>query len=67
MTKILIDHLHLQRSPSPFAINLYDNVTRLKLDVRQIASLHGPGIATLADLQAAIGQAKPASAVTSSR
>jgi glyoxylase-like metal-dependent hydrolase (beta-lactamase superfamily II) len=54
-------------APSPFAINLYDNVTRLKLDVRQIASLHGPGTATLADLQAAIGQAKPASAVTSSR
>jgi glyoxylase-like metal-dependent hydrolase (beta-lactamase superfamily II) len=44
--------------PSPFAINLHDNIARLKLDVRQIAALHGPGIATLADLQAAIGQAK---------
>jgi glyoxylase-like metal-dependent hydrolase (beta-lactamase superfamily II) len=53
-------------APSPFAVNLYENVTRLKLNVRQIASLHGPGIATLADLQSAIGQAKP-SAVTASR
>jgi glyoxylase-like metal-dependent hydrolase (beta-lactamase superfamily II) len=53
-------------APSPFAINLYDNVTRLKLDVKQIASLHGPGIATLADLQSAIGQGNPP-AVTASR
>jgi glyoxylase-like metal-dependent hydrolase (beta-lactamase superfamily II) len=42
--------------PSPFAVNLHDNIQRLKLDVRQIAALHGPRIATLADLQAAIGQ-----------
>jgi glyoxylase-like metal-dependent hydrolase (beta-lactamase superfamily II) len=42
--------------PSPFAVNLYDNIRRLKLDVRQIAALHGPRIATMADLQTAIGQ-----------
>jgi glyoxylase-like metal-dependent hydrolase (beta-lactamase superfamily II) len=41
-------------APSPFAINLLDNVRRLKLDVRQIAALHGPGVATIADLQSAI-------------
>jgi hypothetical protein len=42
--------------PSPFAVNLYENIQRLKLDVRQIAALHGPGIATLADLRTFIGQ-----------
>jgi len=48
-------------APSPFAINLYDNIRRLKLDVRQIAALHGPRVATMADLQSAIGQGKPTS------
>jgi glyoxylase-like metal-dependent hydrolase (beta-lactamase superfamily II) len=43
-------------TPNPFAVNLYDNVQRLKLDVRGIAALHGPRVATLADLRAAIGQ-----------
>ncbi|MGQ0733298.1 MAG: MBL fold metallo-hydrolase [Acidobacteriota bacterium] len=47
-------------TPSPFAVNLYETIQRLKLDVRQIAALHGPTVATLADLQAAIGQAPPA-------
>jgi glyoxylase-like metal-dependent hydrolase (beta-lactamase superfamily II) len=42
--------------PSPFAVNLYDNVRRLKLDVRQIAALHGPRVAAMAELQAAVGQ-----------
>lgn len=42
--------------PSPFAVNLYENIQRLKLDVRQIAALHGPGVATLADLRTALGQ-----------
>jgi glyoxylase-like metal-dependent hydrolase (beta-lactamase superfamily II) len=42
--------------PSPFAVNLYDNIQRLKLDVRQIAALHGPRVATMADLRAFIGQ-----------
>jgi glyoxylase-like metal-dependent hydrolase (beta-lactamase superfamily II) len=50
--------------PSPFALNLYETIQRLKLDVRQIAALHGPRVATLADLQAALGQAPPARATT---
>ncbi len=41
---------------SPYAVNLHDNIQRLKLDVRQIAALHGPRVATLADLQTAIAQ-----------
>jgi glyoxylase-like metal-dependent hydrolase (beta-lactamase superfamily II) len=45
-------------APSPFAINLYDNIQRLKLDVRQIAALHGPGVATFGDLQSAVNQMK---------
>ena len=40
--------------PSPFAINLNENIQRLKLDVRQIAALHGPRLATRADFSAAI-------------
>ena len=43
-------------APSPFAVNLYENIQRLKLDVRQIAALHGPRVATLAELQAFAGQ-----------
>ena len=46
--------------PSPFAVNLNDTIQQLKLDVRQIAALHGPRVATMADLQAALGLAKPA-------
>jgi len=42
--------------PSPFAVNLYENIQRLKLDVRQIAALHGPRVATMNDLRAFIGQ-----------
>jgi len=43
-------------APNPYSVNLYDNVQRLKLDVRQIAALHGPRLTTMADLRAAIGQ-----------
>ena len=39
-----------------FAVNLYDNVRRLELDVRRVAALHGPGVAPMADLQSAVGQ-----------
>jgi glyoxylase-like metal-dependent hydrolase (beta-lactamase superfamily II) len=46
--------------PNPFSVNLNDNIQRLKLDVRQIAALHGPRLATMADLRAAIGQGAPA-------
>jgi glyoxylase-like metal-dependent hydrolase (beta-lactamase superfamily II) len=41
--------------PNPYAVNLNQNIERLKLDVRQIAALHGPRVATLADLRIAIG------------
>jgi hypothetical protein len=37
-------------------VNLYDNVVRLRLAPRQILALHGPRIATLADLRAAAGR-----------
>jgi glyoxylase-like metal-dependent hydrolase (beta-lactamase superfamily II) len=40
---------------NPFSVNLYENVQKLKLDVRQIAALHGPRVATMADLRTAIG------------
>jgi glyoxylase-like metal-dependent hydrolase (beta-lactamase superfamily II) len=46
--------------PNPFSVNLYENIQRLKLDVRQIAALHGPRLVTLADLRTAIGQGTPA-------
>ncbi|MFT4045861.1 MAG: MBL fold metallo-hydrolase [Solimonas sp.] len=45
-------------SVNPYAANLYDNIDRLKLDVQRIAALHGPGVATLADLKAYITPAK---------
>lgn len=44
-------------TPNPFSVNLYENIQRLKLDVKQIAALHGPRLVTLADLRAAIGVA----------
>jgi glyoxylase-like metal-dependent hydrolase (beta-lactamase superfamily II) len=37
---------------NPFAVNLDENITRLKLDVKQIAALHGPRVATVAELKA---------------
>jgi glyoxylase-like metal-dependent hydrolase (beta-lactamase superfamily II) len=46
----------LQAPGNPYTINLYENIKRLKLDVDQIAALHGPRVTKLADLQAAIGQ-----------
>jgi glyoxylase-like metal-dependent hydrolase (beta-lactamase superfamily II) len=45
-------------TPNPYAANLLENIERLKLDVRQIAALHGPRVATMADLRAAAGQAR---------
>ena len=46
-------------TPNPFAVNLHDNIQRLKLDARQIAALHGR-VATLPELRAFIGLAAPA-------
>ncbi|WP_085317179.1 MBL fold metallo-hydrolase [Derxia lacustris] len=39
---------------NPYTVNLADNIARLKLDVGQIAALHGPRVTTLADLRAAV-------------
>jgi hypothetical protein len=44
---------------NPFTVNLLENVERLKLNVRTIAALHGPGVATLDDLRSAAGATKP--------
>ncbi len=41
--------------PNPYTVNLNDNLERLKLDVRQIAALHGPRLVTMTDLRTAIG------------
>jgi glyoxylase-like metal-dependent hydrolase (beta-lactamase superfamily II) len=41
-------------SPNPYSVNLNDNIQRLKLDVKQIAALHGPRLTTMTDLRAAI-------------
>ncbi|MEO8258276.1 MAG: MBL fold metallo-hydrolase [Acidobacteriota bacterium] len=46
---------------NPFSVNLHENIQRLKLDVRQIAALHGPRLATMTDLRSAIGLAGGAS------
>jgi glyoxylase-like metal-dependent hydrolase (beta-lactamase superfamily II) len=42
-------------TPNPFTVNFHDNIERLKLDVRQIAPLHGR-LATMDDLRKAIGK-----------
>jgi len=41
--------------PSPFAVNLYENVVRLKLDVAQIAPIHGR-VVPWSELLKAIGK-----------
>jgi glyoxylase-like metal-dependent hydrolase (beta-lactamase superfamily II) len=43
-------------TPNPYAVNLLENIEKLKLDVAQIAALHGPGIVKLGDLQAYNGR-----------
>jgi glyoxylase-like metal-dependent hydrolase (beta-lactamase superfamily II) len=45
----------LPSSPNPYSVNLFDNIRKLKLNVEKIAALHGPRVATLDDLRAAIG------------
>lgn len=44
------------KTPNPYSVNLFENIQKLKLDVSQIAGLHGPRVASLADLRLAIGQ-----------
>ena len=46
----------LPTSVNPYSTNLYTNIEKYKLEVAQIAALHGPRVATLNDLRAAIGQ-----------
>lgn len=41
-------------APNPYSVNLNENIQRLKLNVRQFAPGHGPGVVTMADLRAAI-------------
>ena len=43
---------------NPYTVNLDENIQRLKLDVVQIAALHGPGVVKLDDLRAAISQSQ---------
>ncbi|WP_020481350.1 MBL fold metallo-hydrolase [Methylomonas sp. MK1] len=45
-------------SVNPYSLNLYENIQRLKLDVGQIAALHGPRVVTLGDLRNVIGITK---------
>jgi glyoxylase-like metal-dependent hydrolase (beta-lactamase superfamily II) len=42
-------------APSPYTINLVDNVTRLKLDVARVVHIHG-GVTPYSDLVAAAGR-----------
>jgi len=42
-------------SPAPAAVNLYENILRLNLDVDRIAPLHGR-LVTVADLKTAVGK-----------
>jgi hypothetical protein len=39
---------------NPYIVNLYDNILRLGLDVRQLVPLHGPRTTTMAELRKAI-------------
>jgi glyoxylase-like metal-dependent hydrolase (beta-lactamase superfamily II) len=43
------------KTPSPASLNLYENIERLRLDVNQIAALHGR-VVTIADLRKTIGK-----------
>jgi glyoxylase-like metal-dependent hydrolase (beta-lactamase superfamily II) len=44
------------KTPNPYSVNLYENIQKLNLDVERIAGLHGPRVASLNDLRAAIGK-----------
>jgi glyoxylase-like metal-dependent hydrolase (beta-lactamase superfamily II) len=43
-------------TPNPNTVNLVDNVEKLKLDIEKVLALHGPGVATKADLYKAAGK-----------
>lgn len=44
----------LPAKPNPYTVNLYENVQKLNLDIRQIAALHGSRVATLEDVRTVI-------------
>jgi len=44
-------------TPNPASVNLYENIQRLKLDVSQLAPIHGR-VVPLAELEKAIGRGK---------
>jgi glyoxylase-like metal-dependent hydrolase (beta-lactamase superfamily II) len=44
------------KTVNPYAVNLLENIEKLKLDVEKIAGLHGARVATLDDLKAYIDQ-----------
>jgi glyoxylase-like metal-dependent hydrolase (beta-lactamase superfamily II) len=44
------------QASNPTAVNLYENIRRLKLDVARIAPLHGPRVASLDDLVKTVGR-----------
>lgn len=46
--------------PNPSTVNLYENIQKLKLDVAQIAPLHGNRLATMDDLKQATTPPQPA-------
>ncbi|MGE0446072.1 MAG: MBL fold metallo-hydrolase [Vicinamibacterales bacterium] len=52
---------------NPSTKNLLENIERLKLDVAQIAALHGPRLATMDDLRAAVNPPAPAAAPAGGR
>jgi glyoxylase-like metal-dependent hydrolase (beta-lactamase superfamily II) len=43
--------------PNPYTVNLYENVQKLNLDIRQIAALHGTRVTTLDDIRSVISVA----------
>ena len=43
-------------TPNPFSIEFADHVKKLQLDVAKILALHGPRVATMEDLNKAIGR-----------
>ena len=45
----------LPATPNPYSVNLLENIEKRKLNVERIAALHGPRVATLADLKTYIG------------
>lgn len=43
-------------TPNPFSVELFNHIQRLRLDVAQIAALHGPRLVSFTDFRMAIGR-----------